>query len=57
MQSFKALDLNGDGMLSLHEMTMGLQKYLSVPRNEARLLAEKIFKRVDANESGYIDYS
>ena len=37
------LDLNGDGMLSQHEMTVGLQKYMKVGRSEARLLTEKIF--------------
>ena len=57
MQSFKVLDLNGDGKLSLHEMTVGLQRYMKISTNEAKLLAEKMFKRVDSNNSGYIDYS
>ena len=57
MQSFKALDLNGDGMISLEEMAQGIQKYMKASRNEARIIASKIFDRVDLDRSGYISYS
>ena len=54
---FHELDLNGDGLLSKQELTIGLSKYLKVSRKQAAIITEGIFKKVDTNASGYIDYS
>lgn len=54
---FKALDLNGDGVLSQEEMTEGIMRYLKTSKREANLIAEAVFKKIDTNHSGFIDYS
>jgi Ca2+-binding EF-hand superfamily protein len=51
------LDLNGDGILSLDELVIGIERYMKIGKMEARVLAESIFKRIDTNGSGFIDYS
>lgn len=56
-KSFKALDLNGDGVISLEELQKGLAKYLGVEVKRAEGLAKQIFKKVDLNNSGAIDFS
>ena len=56
-QSFKALDLNGDGVLSLEELTLGLMKFLQISKREAETVATAIFNKIDVNRSGSIDYS
>ncbi len=56
-KSFKALDLNGDGVISLAELQKGLAKYLGVDQSQALGLAKQIFKKVDLNNSGAIDFS
>jgi calcium-dependent protein kinase len=50
---FRALDQNGDGMLSQGEFREGLG---SLQKNLSRL-GSLVFKEVDADGSGYIDYS
>ena len=57
METFKALDTNRDGVISLEELTVGLEKYLKMKRSECEMIAKKIFEKVDVNGSGYIDYS
>lgn len=56
-RSFKALDLNKDGVISLEELQKGLAKYLGVDETRALGLAKQIFKKVDLNNSGSIDFS
>ena len=56
-QSFKSLDLNGDGVLSEEELTIGMMKFLNVNKRDASAIAEAVFRKVDTNRSGYIDYS
>lgn len=56
-RSFKALDLNKDGVISLEELQKGLAKYLGVDEARALGLARQIFKKVDLNNSGAIDFS
>ena len=56
-KSFKALDLNGDGVISLAQLQKGLAKYLGVHESQALGLAKQIFKKVDLNNSGSIDFS
>ena len=48
------LDTNNDGVLSVDELTKGYEKLLG---DEAAEEAEKIFKKVDIDGSGFIDYS
>ena len=48
------LDTNNDGVISKEELTKGYEKLLG---EEAAEEAEKIFKKVDIDGSGFIDYS
>lgn len=56
-QCFKALDLNGDGVLSQEELTEGIMRYLKTSKKEAKMIAEAVFKKIDTNHSKNIDYS
>ena len=56
-KSFKTLDLNGDGVISVDELQKGLARYLGVDESKALGVAKQIFKKVDLNNSGAIDFS
>lgn len=56
-KSFKMLDLNKDGVISLQQLQKGLARYLNVDETKALGLAKQIFKKVDMNNSGAIDFS
>ena len=52
---FKAFDKNGDGRLSMDEVKQGyLDHYGKVVSDEE---VEKMFKSVDSDNSGFIDYT
>jgi len=52
---FKAFDKNGDGRLSMDEVKQGyLDHYGKVVSDDE---VEKMFKSVDADNSGFIDYT
>ena len=55
LNSFKILDLNGDGKLSKEELIIGYEKLM--PKEEAEKEVNHIMKTVDTNNSGEIDYS
>jgi calcium-dependent protein kinase len=55
LQTFKALDLNGDGTLTREELVQGYKKILNVSDPEEEV--EKNKKMVDNNKSGTIDYT
>lgn len=52
---FKAFDKNGDGKLSMEEVKTGyIEHYGRVMSDDD---VERMFKAVDSDNSGYIDYS
>jgi Ca2+-binding EF-hand superfamily protein len=57
IKSFQTLDLDGDGVISVEELKVGLSEYLDIGTKEALSIAKAIFKKVDTNDSGFIDYS
>ena len=54
-ESFKGLDLNGDGRLSREELINGYRTALS--KEEAAEALERVMSTVDCDGNGYIDYS
>lgn len=54
---FKELDLNGDGVISPEELSIGLSRFLKIPQKEAVSMSKAIFAKIDTNNSGFIDYS
>jgi Ca2+-binding EF-hand superfamily protein len=55
--AFKSLDINRDGVISLDELQRGLGKYMKLDEAKSLTLAKQIFKKVDMNNSGAIDFS
>jgi calcium-dependent protein kinase len=53
--SFKALDLNGDGQISEAELKAGLGKIL--PKLQAEAEAKRVLAVADGNQNGVLDYS
>jgi len=52
---FKAFDINGDGRLSMEEVKKGyLDHYGKIVSDDE---VEKMFKSVDSDNSGFIDYT
>lgn len=55
-QVFSSLDQNGDGVLELHEVKAGFAKLFGEDSQEVRDV-EEMFKRLDLDGSGTIDYT
>lgn len=57
-RAFKVLDTNNDGMLSKEELLVGFEKIFDKTDLETAVQeVDKIFRKVDIDGSGYIDYS
>ena len=52
---FRAMDVNGDGKLSKDEIKGGYAEYFGRSLNDTEI--DEMFKKVDADGSGAIDYS
>ena len=52
---FKAFDANGDGKLSMEEVKNGYLNHYGRIMSDAEV--EAMFKAVDTDNSGFIDYS
>eukprot|EP01017_Pseudomicrothorax_dubius_P034140 TRINITY_DN4645_c0_g3_i2.p1 TRINITY_DN4645_c0_g3~~TRINITY_DN4645_c0_g3_i2.p1 ORF type:complete len:444 (-),score=68.62 TRINITY_DN4645_c0_g3_i2:420-1751(-) len=55
LKAFRALDLNGDGLLSREELIEGYKKIMNAAQAEEEVT--NILSAVDTNNSGHIDYS
>ena len=56
LNTFQSVDLNGDGILSKEEMVVAYSKLLG-DLKRAEKYVEKIFKYLDCNKNGSIDFS
>lgn len=54
-EAFRALDADGDGAISLKELTKGYRKRMNTAK--AKKTAENVYKTIDFNNSGAINYS
>lgn len=52
---FKAMDLDGDGMLSMEEIQKGYDKHFGTPIDDDEI--QRMFKEIDTDGNGSIDYS
>ena len=53
---FNKIDLNGDGQISKEELSQGLQAYLKLTGNDLKNKVDIIFKNIDTDHNGYIEY-
>jgi calcium-dependent protein kinase len=57
LRTFRGLDVNGDGSLTREELRAGYLKVCGLNQEEAEQQVENIFRMVDTNHSGVIDFS
>ena len=53
---FIKIDLNYDGRIEKHELIQGFEKYWGISKKEAEEKVELIFKNIDTDFNGYIEY-
>ncbi len=53
---FQEFDGNGDGVLQRHELLDGYMR-LGKSRHKAEMIVDDIFKNIDLNHNGSIDYT
>lgn len=57
MQTFQALDTDGNGVLSKEELAHGFVKVYGMPEDEALEQVRTVMKQLDANKSNFIDFT
>ena len=53
---FIKIDLNYDGKIEKHELTQGFIKYWGISKDEAEEKVDLIFKNIDTDFNGFIEY-
>ena len=53
---FNSIDVNGDGKITKIELLTGLKKVLNINDDSLEEDVEKIFKNIDADNNGYIEF-
>lgn len=56
LETFKALDTDGNGVLSKEELTLGFVDAYGFNREDAEIEVKKIMKQIDSNENEEIDF-
>jgi calcium-dependent protein kinase len=53
---FNSIDVNGDGKITKIELLTGLKKVLNISDDSLEEDVDKIFKNIDADNNGYIEF-
>ena len=53
---FIKIDLNYDGKIEKHELVQGFEKYWGISKKEAKEKVDLIFKNIDTDFNGFIEY-
>lgn len=53
---FYNLDKNKDGKIDIDELTVSFMNTFKIDQNQARIECQKVFKKLDINQNGYLDF-
>ena len=53
---FNHIDKNGDGQITLEELSKGIEDYLKLSGKDLKNKVEIIFNNIDSDHNGYIEY-